>query len=63
MTGMELKLRRVAARVKGVELAKAAGRSSAWVSTIEARAYVLPADVDRYVAALATLATNTTEAA
>lgn len=60
MNGTELKLRRIAAHVKGKDLALAAGWTSSKVSRIEARAFVAPDDVATYVAALATLATSTT---
>lgn len=63
MTGMDLKLRRVAAHVKGKDLAAAAGWHPSTVTRLEQRALVPPADVTKYVAALATLATTTTEAA
>lgn len=60
MNGTDLKVRRIAAHVKAKDLAAVAGWSSSKVSRIEARAHVEPADVDTYVAALATLTTTTT---
>ena len=60
MTGPELKLRRVAAHLKGKDIAQATGWPAYKVSRIEARAHVEPADAERYVAALQTLTTNTT---
>lgn len=60
MTGNELKVKRIQAHVKGKDLATAAGWTSSKVSRIEARAHVEPNDVQTYVAALATLTTDTT---
>lgn len=62
MDGTELKLRRIAAHVKAKDLGLAAGWAPYKVSRIESRAFVLPEDVARYVAALGTLSTKTTEA-
>lgn len=63
MSGLDLKLRRIAQNVKGKDLAAAAGWHPSTVSRLESRAIVLPADVAKYVAALATLATKVTEEA
>ena len=63
MNGTELKLRRIAAHVKSKALAEAAGWPPYKISRIETRAWVEADEVDRYVAALATLTTTTTETA
>lgn len=55
MTGMELKLRRVAARVKGTELARAMGITSSRISAVEREAVVTPEMARRYLDALTTL--------
>ena len=62
-TGMDLKLQRIAANVKQKDVAAAAGWHPGTVNRLEKRAIVLPADVAKYTAALATLATKTTEEA
>lgn len=63
-TGLDLKLKRVAADVKAIDLARAMGVSPSRVSHIEGSRVVLPHLVERYVAALATCATvRTTDAA
>lgn len=56
-TGLDLKLLRVAARVKTIELADAMGVSDSRVSHIESRAVVTDEAAQRYRAALATLTT------
>lgn len=55
MTGMELKLRRVGARITGRRLATEMGISNTRVSAIEAQAVVSEDTAARYLAALATL--------
>lgn len=57
-TGMDLKLLRVAARVKTGELAVAMGVSDSRISHLESRAVVTTEAAERYRAALATLTTN-----
>jgi transcriptional regulator with XRE-family HTH domain len=58
VTGLDLKLRRTAARVTQRRLAEQTGWKAQYVSQVEARAVVPPATADRYVAALAALATD-----
>jgi predicted transcriptional regulator len=58
VTGLDLKLRRTAARITQVRLAAQADWKPAYVSQVEARAVVPPATAERYVAALAALATD-----
>ena len=53
MTGLELKVRRTAARVKAYKLAERMGVASPRVSQIEALAEVSPETEQRYLAALA----------
>jgi transcriptional regulator with XRE-family HTH domain len=59
--GLELKLLRVRADVTQIDLAVAMGCSNTYVSHIEARRSVPKPLADRYVAALATLTTKTTD--
>ena len=59
-TGLELKLRRISLDVKAKDLATALGRTSAYVSRIEARRVVAPDVASEYLSALATLSTVTT---
>jgi transcriptional regulator with XRE-family HTH domain len=54
MTGLELKLRRTARRVKAKDLARQMGVSNTSVSHIESRAIVTAQSAERYLAALAT---------
>lgn len=61
MTGLELKLKRVAADVKSKDLAAALGVTTSYVSRIEGRRVVTPEMHDRYVAALTTCITKSTE--
>lgn len=61
MTGIELRLMRTAARVMAKDVAEAAGWSQSRISQIEARDRVTPGTAERYVAALATCSTKTTE--
>lgn len=61
MDGLELKILRVKANIRGKDLAQAMGYSPSNVSHIENRRLVPPEVVDRYVAAIATLTTNTTD--
>lgn len=63
MTGTELKLRRVAAHLKGKDIAAAANWPPYKVSRVESLAHVPAEDVERYVAALQTLTTKTTDGA
>lgn len=63
MNGTDLKIRRIAAHVKAKDLAEAAGWPAYKVSRVETRVFVEPADVETYVAALATCASKTTEGA
>lgn len=55
VTGLELKLQRVALRVKNRELAEAMGVDPSRISAIERQAYVTPETVERYTKALGTL--------
>lgn len=52
MTGMELKLRRIAARVKQHDVATEMGVTKSRVSGIEREHYPSPESVKRYLAAL-----------
>jgi hypothetical protein len=61
MTGTELKLKRIAAHLKGKDVAQAAEWPAYKVSRVESLAHVPPADAERYVAALRTLTTNATQ--
>lgn len=60
--GKSLKLKRVAADVKGIDLARAMGISGSRVSAIENSRVVQPDTIERYERALATLTTSTTPA-
>lgn len=60
MTGLELKVRRVSARVKGKELAAAMGVSTSRISSIEREAVVTPAASARYLEALEKCGTSRT---
>jgi predicted transcriptional regulator len=60
MTGLHLKLQRVAADVSQTELAKVMEISNSYVSAIEAKRLVSTRLVERYLAALATCTTPTT---
>jgi transcriptional regulator with XRE-family HTH domain len=55
MTGIELKVRRVAARVKAYELAEAMDVSPSRVSALEREAEITSTAAERYLAALETL--------
>lgn len=57
MTGLDLKLRRVAADVKARDLASALGVSDSRISRIENSRIVTEEAAGRYLRALATLAT------
>jgi transcriptional regulator with XRE-family HTH domain len=57
-TGMDLKLRRTAARVTQGQIAEFMGVRKQFISQLEARAVVRPATVERYEAALAAVATS-----
>ncbi len=61
MTGLELKLRRVAADVRSTDLARAMGVSQSRISHIERQRIVSEEAAARYVAALATCTTKTTQ--
>lgn len=63
MTGLELKLRRVAADVTGRELADAMGVTASRVTYIEGRRLVTPEAEARYLGALATCTTKSKNAA
>jgi transcriptional regulator with XRE-family HTH domain len=54
-TGLDLKLHRVAANIKGYELAEAMGVSASRVSAIEGSRIVQPDTATRYLTALDTL--------
>lgn len=55
MTGLELKLRRTAARIRGREIAGVMGVTASRVSAIEREAFPTPETQRRYLAALDTL--------
>lgn len=55
MTGLELKLKRVGARVTGRRLASEMGVSSSRISAIEREAQPTPEITKRYLSALETL--------
>lgn len=55
MTGLDLKVRRVAARVKAYELADAMGVSPSRVSALEREGFVTDQAAQRYLEALGTL--------
>lgn len=57
-TGLDLKVRRVASRVKGRQLARELGVGATRVSAIEALAVVSPELADRYLTALDTCRTS-----
>lgn len=57
VTGLDLKLQRTAARVTQRVLAAQMGVKPQYLSQVEARAIVPPETADRYLAALATVAT------
>ena len=59
-SGLDLKLRRIALDVKAKDLAAALGRTSAYVSRIEARRVVAPEVADEYLSALAAFGAVTT---
>jgi hypothetical protein len=59
-TGLDLKLERVARRVKARAIAEAMGVHPSRISTIEAEHYPSPETVVRYREALATCATSPT---
>ncbi len=61
MTGLELKLKRVAADVRVKELAQALGVTDSRVTYIEGRRNPTPEAIDRYLAALDMCTTKTTE--
>ena len=63
LTGLDLKLRRVAAGVQVKQIADAMGISSPRLSRIEREPRVTPAMLDRYVSALETCRTSGTSAA
>ena len=55
MTGLDLKVERIKARIKVQELADVAGRSRQWVTYVEDQDAPRPDAVMRYVTALNTL--------
>lgn len=62
-TGQELKLLRTAADVRQIDLAAVMGIGSSGVSAMEARRKVTAKAAERYVTALATIATSKQDAA
>lgn len=60
MTGMELRLQRIAADVRVKELAAAMGVTPSRISYIESRRYPTVEATDRYLAALDTCITKST---
>jgi transcriptional regulator with XRE-family HTH domain len=62
MTGLELKLQRIAADVRVKDLAQEMGVTDSRISYIESRRYPTTAAVDRYLAALDTCITKSTSA-
>jgi transcriptional regulator with XRE-family HTH domain len=62
VTGLDLKLARIAARVKQKAIGRAMGVSESRVSAIEREAVVTPETADRYVAALDTCRTDAPKA-
>lgn len=56
ITGLDLKLRRTAARVTQAQIAEHMGVRSQFISQIEARAVVRRETAERYMAALAAVA-------
>lgn len=60
MDGLELKLLRIKAEIRGQDLAREMGCSPSYISHIENRRLVPKELADRYVAALGTLTTKTT---
>lgn len=62
MTGLELKLRRVAADIRVKDLALAMGVTDSRITYIEGRRNPTPEAIERYLAALVTCTTKTTEA-
>ena len=60
MTGLDLKLKRVAADVRVKELAEAMGVTDSRITYIESRRNPTPDAIDRYLAALHTCITKTT---
>jgi predicted transcriptional regulator len=61
MTGLDLKVRRVAAEVRSKEIAEVMGVDPSRIAHIEATRTVTPDTVSRYLAALATCSTKSTE--
>lgn len=61
MTGLELKLKRVAADVRTKDLASAMGVTDSRVTYIEGRRNPTPEAIERYLAALDTCVTKSTE--
>ena len=62
-TGLDLRLKRVAADIRQGDLAKAMGVPQGRVSYLEGRRVITPEAEQRYLAALATLTTKPSEAA
>ena len=62
-TGQELRLLRIAADVRQIDLAAVMQIKSSGVSALENRRKVTPKAAERYVTALATIATSTKDAA
>lgn len=61
MTGLDLKLKRVAADVRTKDLALAMGVTDSRVTYIEGRRNPTPEAIERYLAALVTCTTKSTE--
>jgi plasmid maintenance system antidote protein VapI len=59
-TGKDLKMRRIGADVKAVDLAEAMGVTSSRITHIETRRLVTPDAAERYLAALSTCITKST---
>jgi predicted transcriptional regulator len=63
MTGLELKVRRVAAEVRSKEIAQEMGVDPSRITHIESSRKVTPETQERYLAALATCTTKSTRVA
>lgn len=63
MTGLELKVQRVASEVRSKEIARVMGVDPSRITHIEASRKVTPETVRRYLAALSMCTTTTTEVA
>lgn len=63
MTGLELKVQRVTAEVRSKEIAQVMGVDPSRITHIESSRKVTPETAHRYLAALATCTTKSTEVA